>query len=413
MAEIEIIDIRIYEKMRIVNERKISLNLLHNRLHPLLKSFVEKGPAGCSMQVMHNNETVFKDVVGFADKETKMLMKEDTIFRIYSMTKVVTCVAALMLYERGLFLLNDHLSDYLPEFKNSKVYEKNEGEDVEVVTASRPILVKDLFTMTSGLTYGGNGNETQIQVVKEFDKLVKNRESLTTRRLSQILASIPLAFHPGDQWHYGLSHDVLGALIEVISGKKLGQFFQDEIFTPLGMNDTFFRIPDEKLHRLASLYNREEDGRLVKNENEEMNMQFHIFPEYESGGAGLLSTLEDYSRFAHMLANGGEFNDKKIIGENTLKLMATNHLTKQQTPNYNWDYLKGYGYGLGVRTLTDQAVGGINSSIGEFGWSGLAGTWVLIDPKEKISAVYMQQMLPNFEAFHQPRLRSVIYGALK
>ncbi|WP_226669841.1 serine hydrolase domain-containing protein [Metabacillus litoralis] len=389
------------------------MNVLHNRLHALLKSFVEKGPVGCSMQVMHNNETVFKDFIGFSDKETKTLMNEDTIFRIYSMTKVVTCVAALMLYERGLFLLNDQLSDYLPEFKNSKVYEKDEDGEIKIVKASRAILVKDLFSMTSGITYGGNENETQIQVVKEFEKLVKNRESLTNQRLSQILASIPLAFHPGDQWNYGLSHDVLGALIEVISGKKLGEFFQEEIFKPLCMTDTFFRIPDEKLHRLASLYNREEDGKLIKNESEEMDMQFHIFPEYESGGAGLLSTLGDYSIFAHMLANGGEYNGKRIIGKNTIKLMTSNHLTKQQSTYYNWDYLKGYGYGLGVRTLTDQAEGGINSSIGEFGWSGLAGTWVLIDPKENISAVYMQQMLPNFEAFHQPRLRSVIYGALK
>ncbi|MBM7602918.1 CubicO group peptidase (beta-lactamase class C family) [Metabacillus crassostreae] len=389
------------------------MNLLHDRLHSLLKGFVKNGPAGCSLQVMHNNETVFREFIGFADIETETIVKEDTIFRIYSMTKVVTCVAALMLYERGLFLLNDQLSDYLPEFKDSIVYATNENGNVKVVTASRPILVKDLFTMTSGITYGGNENETQIQVVKEFEKLVKSRESLTNRRLSEILASIPLAFHPGEQWHYGLSHDVLGTLIEVISGKKLGEFFQEEIFSPLGMDDTFFRIPDEKLHRLASLYNREEDGTLIKNKNEQMDMQFHIFPEYESGGAGLLSTLKDYSRFAHMLANGGKFHGKRIIGENTIKLMTTNHLIKQQTPYYNWDYLKGYGYGLGVRTLIDKAEGGINSSIGEFGWSGLAGTWVLIDPKEKISAVYMQQMLPNFEAFHQPRLRSVIYGALK
>jgi CubicO group peptidase (beta-lactamase class C family) len=387
------------------------LNELHNRLHPLLKSFTEKGPSGCSLQVMHQGNTIYKDYVGFANKEDEIAINEDTIFRIYSMTKVVTCTAALMLYERGLFLLNDPLEKYLPEFKNIKVYHKNDNGEVTVRPATRSILVKDLFTMTSGLTYGGEANETEIQVAKTFQQLQEKGEKLTNRRLSEVLAAIPLAFEPGSRWHYGLSHDVLGALIEVLSKKTLGQFFQDEIFTPLGMKDTFFKIPDDKKHRFAALYNRKEDGTLIK--NEKMDVQFEPLSELESGGGGVLSTLGDYSRFAHMLANGGEFEGVKVIGEKTISLMTKNHLDDEQATTYNWDYLAGYGYGLGVRTMIDPAKGGSNGSEGEFGWSGLAGTWVLIDPQEKLSAVYMQQMIPNFEAYHQPRLRNVIYGALK
>ncbi len=385
------------------------MELVH-RLRPLLNSFVEKGPAGCSLMVMHQGEKKFEEYVGYADKDLKTEINEDTIFRIYSMTKVVTCTAALMLYERGLFLLNDPLEEYLPEFRNPQVYRTNEQGEIFVSPAMGSIKVKDLFTMTSGLTYSGQGTETERQVMASLKQKEEAGEKLTIRTLSKTLASIPLAFDPGTKWCYGFSHDVLGALIEVLSGKSLGEFFRDEIFEPLGMTDTFFRIPEEKKHRLATLYNRTEEAELIKNET--MDGQFQPSSIFESGGGGLLSTLNEYSRFAHMLANGGQLDGVRILGEKTINLMATNHLQKEHMEQYNWDYLKGYGYGLGVRTLVDPALGGINSSIGEFGWSGLAGTWVLIDPKEKLSAVYMQQMLPNFEAYHQPRLRAVIYGAL-
>ena len=377
------------------------------KLSPLLKSFVEKGPAGCACSVIHRGETVFEEYVGLADRKTKREITEDTIYRIYSMTKVVTCTAALMLYERGLFLLNDPLEDYLPEFKDPQVYRVNEEGKTYISPSSRSIRVRDLFTMTSGLTYGGDSNETERQVKKVMETF---REEMDVRAFSKALASIPLAFDPGTKWHYGLSHDVLGAFIEVVSGKSFGEFLSDEIFKPLAMNDTFFKIPEEKKHRLCSLYNRNEDGSLI--ENIEMDNQFQVGTAYEGGGGGLLSTLHDYSRFAHMLANGGELEGVRILGRKTIELMSTNHLQPEQLSTFNWDYIKGYGYGLGVRVMMDSAEGGINSSIGEFGWSGLAGIWVLIDPVEKLSAVYMQQMLSNFEAYHQPRLRSVIYGAL-
>ncbi|WP_246516737.1 serine hydrolase domain-containing protein [Lederbergia ruris] len=387
-----------------------NLKHLQTKLQPLLKKFVEKGPAGCALAVHRQGEKIFEDFVGVADLETGKPITADTIYRIYSMTKVVTCTAALMLYERGAFLLNDPLEEYLPEFKNPLVYRKSDTGEMYTSPASRSITVKDLFTMTSGLTYPGEGNETERQVAKAMQSLEKQDKKMTTRQVSQALAAIPLAFDPGTRWHYGLSHDVLGALIEVISGKSFGQFLQEEIFDPLGMEDTFFRIPEAKKGRLCSNYRRNEQGELIKNTEMDANIQADA--KFESGGGGLLSTLHDYSRFAQMLANGGTLDGERIIGRKTIELMATNQLRPENRENYNWNYLSGYGYGLGVRVMIDPALGGANSSLGEFGWSGLLGTWVTIDPVEKLSAVYMQQMLPNFESYHQPRLRSVIYGAL-
>ncbi|MBD8069821.1 serine hydrolase domain-containing protein [Bacillus sp. PS06] len=382
-----------------------------DKLRPLLRSFVEKGPAGCTLSVTHQGKTVFEDYVGVADVESEKAIDQDTIYRIYSMSKVVTCTAALMLYERGLFLLDDPLEEYLPEFKNLTYFDKNENGEVVKAPTTRSIQIRDLFTMTSGLSYGGDGDEPAREVKRTLTALREEQGGkITVRELSKALAAIPLAFDPGSRWRYGLSHDVLGALIEVISGKRFGEYLEEEIFTPLGMEDTFFRIPEEKKHRLCSLYNRSENGELTK--NTVMDEDYQEEATFESGGAGLLSTLGDFSRFTHMLANGGELDGARILGRKTVEFMATNQLTPEQHADYTWSYLKGYGYGLGVRTMMNPALNGSNSSIGEFGWCGMAGTWMLVDPKEKISAVYMQQMLPNFEEIHQPRLRNVIYGAL-
>ncbi|CAN7662607.1 serine hydrolase [Paenibacillus sp. LjRoot153] len=380
---------------------------LQERLTPLLKEWIEKGPPGCACTVIRNGEVVYQESFGYADVELKKKIEPDTIFRIYSMTKVITCVAALKLYEKGLFLLNDPLEDYLPEFKNSMVHQHNEFGVRSVSPATSPILIKDLFTMTSGLTYGGDGLETERLTAKEMGNAA---ETMNMRTLSKALAEIPLAFDPGTHWKYGYSHDVLAALIEVISGETLGEFLKKEIFDPLGMTDTSFRITEEKRDRLCKMYNRADDGALTLNITADVPYQPGC--KYESGGGGLLSTIGDYSRFTQALARGGELDGVRILSRKTVQLMATNHLGPQQLQDYNWPQQKGYGYGLGVRVLIDPAAGGCNGSVGEFGWAGLAGSWVMIDPQEQLTVVYMQQMLPSLEPYIHPRLRSVIYGAL-
>jgi CubicO group peptidase (beta-lactamase class C family) len=378
------------------------------RLNPLLKSFMEKGgPAGCACTVVRRGEVVYQESFGYADLEKQIRIQPDTIYRIYSMTKVVTCVAALILYEKGLFLLNDPLDEYLPEFKNSQVHRYNETGATTISPAKNPIRIKDLFTMSSGLTYDGNGTETERQTGKIFE----NAATMDLKTLSKALASIPLEFDPGTHWKYGSSHDVLAVLIEVLSGQSFGEFLQKEIFEPLGMTDTSFRIQEDKRNRLCIMYNRAEDGTLTPNTS--MDAPFQPGCRFESGGAGLLSTIGDYSRFAQALAKGGQLDGVRILSPKTIQLMATNHLSLQQHKDFNWPHMNGYGYGLGVRAMIDPADGGINGTIGEFGWAGLAGSWLLIDPKEELSVVYMQQMLPSLEPYIVSRLRSVIYGALE
>lgn len=395
------------EKNTVVKKR------LEERLTPLLERFVKNGPAGVACSVTQNDEVLFERCFGYADLEMKNPISLDTIYRIYSMTKVVTCVAALQLYERGVYLLSDPLHEYLPEFAHSQVYRYNSKGQITTRPAARPIQIRDLFTMTSGLTYGGNDMETAREIGRRMAQLrekEKQGEPYDVRTFVKAIADVPLAFDPGTHWHYGLSHDVLGALIEVWSGKSFGQYLYDEIFSPLQMNDTFFRLPDDKKDRLCSMYRRNEDGTLTKITDMDTNYQ----PEskFEGGGGGLLSTLRDYARFAQALANGGTLGDVRILSPNTIALMSTNHLGHEQMQDYNWDHQAGYGYGLGVRVMIDRARGGSNGSLGEFGWMGLAGTWMMVDVENRLSAVYMQQLMPNLEAIHQPRLRQVIYGAL-
>ncbi|TVY09175.1 serine hydrolase domain-containing protein [Paenibacillus cremeus] len=386
------------------------MNRMDSRLTPLLKSLVEMnhGPAGCACTVIQNGEVLYQEGFGYADLDKGTPIAQDTIYRIYSMTKVVTCVAALMLYEKGHFLLNDPVEEYLPEFKNLSVYRYNEFGVRTASPAAGSIRIKDLFMMTSGLTYGGDILETERQTRTIMENAV---HTMDMRALSQALATVPLAFDPGTHWKYGTSHDVLAALIEVISGESFGEFLRTNIFEPLAMNDTAFRISDDKRDRLCVMYDRKEDGTLTPNVDRDAPYQPGC--KYESGGGGLLSTIGDYSRFAQMLARGGELDGVRILSRKTIELMAQNHLGPEQLKDFNWPQMKGYGYGLGVRVMIDPAEGGINGTIGEFGWAGLAGSWVLIDPKEQLSVVYMQQMLPSNEPYIHPRLRAVIYGALE
>jgi CubicO group peptidase (beta-lactamase class C family) len=377
------------------------------RLTPLLKHFMEMGPAGTACTVIRRGEVLYEEYLGYADLEHKRKIEPDTIYRIYSMTKVITCVAALMLYEKGVYLLNDPLEEYLPEFKNPRVYRYSDRGAISISPAAGPIRIKDLFTMSSGLTYGGAGTETERQTQAVMENAV---ETMDTRALSKALASIPLAFDPGTRWQYGTSHDVLAALIEVLSGRVFGDYLKTEIFEPLGMVDTSFRIVNDKRARLCTMYDRADDGKLTPNTTKDGPFQPGC--RYESGGGGLLSTLGDYSRFAQTLAAGGELDGVRLLSAKTMQLMETNHLSPTQLKDFDWSQMSGYGYGLGVRVMLDPPAGGSNSPSGEFGWAGLAGSWLLIDPSEQLSVVYMQQMLPSLEPYIHPRLRAVIYGAL-
>lgn len=379
-------------------------------LTPLLKSFVEKGPSGCACSVVHRGNTEYEEYFGLADLETNTPVTANTLYRIFSMTKVITCTAALKLYERGLYTLNDPLSEYLPEFGNPMVYRTSPNGALSVSPALTPIRIRDLFTMTSGLPYGGEDSEASRQIKNKMDGWDSSGFKYDLRTAAKMLASVPLCFDPGTHWRYGLSHDVLAALVEVVSGKKFGQYLKDEIFDPLGMKNTFHRIPEDKKHHLSSFYYRNPDGTMTK--STDMDQYTHADDVFEGGGSGLLTTLGDYQRFVRMLCGNGELDGVRILSRKTIDLMATNHLNSQQLADYCWPHHAGYGYGLGVRVMIDPARGGCNGSIGEFGWSGMLGTWMMIDRSEDLTVVYMQQLQPSLEEYHAPRIRSVVYGAL-
>ena len=379
-------------------------------LSALLKKIIEIGPTGCACMITKQGEPVFEEYCGFADREHTRPVSSDTVYRIYSMTKVITCTAALMLYERGAYLLGDPLKEYLPEFSDMQICSYDMAGTLTIRSAKDHILIRDLFCMTSGLTYYGDLSETE-KHIKMFNQMIRENKC-SLRDSMHELARIPLAFEPGSHWKYGLSHDVLGALIEVLSGKTFGQFLKDEIFDLLGMKDTAFHIREDIKPRLAGIYTHNPDGTFSDYEG---SGHEHFEPDdpFESGGAGLLSTLGDYMKFARVLACGGEKDGVRLLGRKTLELMALNHLSPQQLEDYHEiPQRAGYGYGLGVRVLMDKAANGCNATIGEFGWGGLPGTQLMIDSKEELAMVFMQQLWPNMGEYIHPRLRAVINAAL-
>ena len=380
-----------------------------SKLTPLLESFTEKGPSGCALNISINGKTQYEHYTGYADVAEKRLIDPDTIYRIYSLSKVSTCVAMLALFEKGLYLMNDPLEEYLPEYKDMNVVKYDSNGRLYIAPAENKILIKDLLCMTSGILYPGEMSPASESIKIIMEELEKDGP-YDVRKVSKAMGNCLLAFEPGTHWKYGFSHDILGALIEVLSGKNFGQYLKETIFEPLGMNSTGFRYTKETKRNLATFYMSDTTERFTKTHPEEI--RFDPDATFESGGGGLLSTLGDYSKLAQMLACNGTLNGERIIGRKSIELMATNHLGPEQMKDFNWPNMAGYGYGLGVRTMVDKAAGGCNGSIGEFGWLGYSGTWLLADPKEKLSVIYMHQLYPNMEEYTQPRMRAAIYGAL-
>jgi len=361
------------------------------------------GVPGTDLSIYLKGKEVYRHQAGFADLESRTPISPDTLYAIWSMTKVVTCVAALRLYERGLFLLTDPLHTYIPAFKDMTYRKTQKNGTIDIVPCTKPIRIVDLFTMSSGVTYNFS------------DDLLKAAQTAKNTGLIEFvnaLAKDPLYFEPGTRWHYGSSHDVLGALIETLTSKTFGTYLQSEIFEPLEMNDTFFDlfIPEEKSKRLASVYTFDEDTKMhskINPSHQPRNWKI------ESGGGGLISSVNDYAKFANTLCNGGTSeNSYRLLGKATVELMRTNQLDKKRKCDYNWESHAGYGYGLGVRTLMDRAAGGSNSCIGEFGWAGMLGTYVSMDPTAELTYVYAQQLMPSKESYIAPRLRNTIYACL-
>lgn len=386
-----------------------------------LKNFMDRLTAwripGNSISVRLDGKEVFRYMSGYSDIETKTPMSENLLFNIYSCSKVATVTAALQLYEKGYFLLDDPLYNIIPEY--SHMYIKT--AQGELVRANNPITLRHLFTMTAGLDY----NTSRDSIQKTASQMTDGK--MDTLTVAKCLASDPLSFEPGEKWQYSLCHDVLAAVVEVVSGKKFRDYVKENIFEPLEMYDSRYHTDESLYPRVCSQYNFVDvsEGDIVKLQAGEIKSvggkiekvdksNTLIFgPEYDSGGAGITTSVEDYSKFAAALARGGlGINGNRILSSGTVELLRTNQLTSVQQPYLNWLQLRGYGYGLGVRTLIDKAVSGTTGNLGEFGWGGAAGATVLVDPDIKLSVFYTHHMLNPQEHIYQPRLRNVVYTCL-
>lgn len=374
-------------------------------LTKFLDTLPELGTPGVDCIVMQDHKTVYRHFAGCADREAGISMNGNERFILYSATKLITCVAALQLYEKGAFLLTEPLYEYIPEYRNMQVLFMDENGQQQLRKAERPILVRDLFTMSSGLA-----SDRRTEAVNAV--IESTHSTAPTLQVVKAMAQQPLLFEPGTSYRYGISHDVLGGLIEVVSGKKLGEYFKECIYDPLGMTRTEHLHGDGGEKGVMAQYRRDRASNQVL--RIPCTHPSDLGTEYESGGTGVISCTEDYVKLLDALACGGiGTTGKRILGADTIHLMQTNQLLPAQLEDFHrtmgWH---GYGYGLGVRTHMDPARSGSNSPIGEFGWSGWAGVFTLIDPLNRLSLFYASHVIDNIDGYIHPRLRNILYGSL-
>ncbi|MCX7670145.1 MAG: beta-lactamase family protein [Anaerolineae bacterium] len=386
------------------------------RISVLLRRYVEQQTvAGIVATVARRGQTVYLEKFGYADLEAGEPMACDTIFRIASMTKPITAVAAMMLYEEGWFDLNTFVHEFIPAFKDLKVFVRQTKTGPELAPLAQPITFRHLFTHTAGLSYGFDPQDPIDRLYNEAGATLLNFYApdgrYTNKDVVDALVKLPLAFQPGTRWRYSLSIDVLGYLVELISGKPLDVFFKERIFEPLGMADTDFYVPADKLPRVAKIYCTDPSGAGLARVNLPVPT---APPAFLSGGGGLFSTIGDYGRFAQMLVNGGELDGVRLLSPHTVRLMEMNQAPAQALPyEQSVGSLKnaGYGYGLGMRVLTDVAASGRAGSVGEFGWDGAFATYFWVDRTEALYGLLMTQHQAWSFPLHQ-QFKILTYQAL-
>jgi CubicO group peptidase (beta-lactamase class C family) len=370
------------------------------RLHDRYNQFVQEGSrAGAITLVARNGKVVDWQAYGYRDVERKLPMEKDTICRIWSMTKVVTSVAAMMLVEEGKIALNDPVSKYIPQFKEMRVLTGGTADNPETVPAVRPVTVKHLFTHTSGNTYPSGGTP-----VAELNRRAEVFSAPTLKEFAEKVAGLPLIAQPGEKYNYGINIDLLGYVVEVASGMPFDKFVQTRILDPLKMTDTSFVMPQDKLNRLAKTYSYK-DGKLT----EFVTKTLAHNPTVPFGGMGLYSTIADYSRFGQMLLNGGELNGIRFLGRKTVELMEANHLGSIKVPYI--DPNGAFGFGLGGSVRIDIGKGHIPGSLGQFGWDGAASTYFRIDPTEKLMTILFQQYMP-FDSANLELFSTLVYQSI-
>ena len=397
-----------------------------DRLEAHLKSrYIDAGRfPGTQLLVYRRGKVVHSVVQGFADLERRVPVRDDTIFRIYSMTKPITSVAFMMLFEEGRVALDEPVHKYIPEWKNLGVFVAGNAPSFLTRPPSRAMQIVDLLRHTSGLTYG-------IQQRSNVDAAYREKkiaEAGTLQGMVEELAQIPLEFSPGEAWNYSVSADVLGYLIGKISGRPFEQFLKERIFDPLGMADTGFYVPSAKAARFAACYSADPPGKLMFRPTERKGTltllddptksAYLSPPSFVSGGGGLVSTASDYLTFCRALSNGGELGGTRLLGPKTLQLMTSNHLPggvdlpALSRSMFSEATNSGIGFGLGFAVTMDPAKTLLPGSAGEYFWGGAAGTAFWVDPAEELIAIFMTQLMPSSAYPIRRELRTLVYAAI-
>lgn len=389
-------------------------NHLDERIDELSGRLISsKQATAVSVLLMKNGNTIYNKAFGYADVQTRQALKTDNIFRIASQTKAITSVAVMMLWEEGKVLLDDPISKFIPEFKNPKVLDKFNPADSSYTTvpANREITVRDLLRHTSGISFSVLSADERIRAIHTKAGIATGIGSHgSLKNQIELLAVQPLLHQPGATFTYGLNHDVLGYLVEIISGVSLDDFFRKRLFEPLDMKDTYFEIPHGKANRLVSLYEKR-DGNFVKVNHTIYEGNKAEYPIengiYFSGGAGLSSTTSDYAKFLQMLLNSGKYNGKQLLSKNTVELMLTNQLTDQTKKG------DGFQFGLGVALITKDNKFTSPLSIGSFYWGGIYNTYYWVDPKKNIIGLAYTQEYGGYSEDIGHQIKNVVYANIE
>ncbi len=373
----------------------------------------------CAVLVARGGQVAHLSFQGATEMGGKRSIDEQTIYRIYSMTKPVTSVAAMMLFEEGLLRLDHEVSRYIPEFGDVQVFAGGTAEAPKLEKPKRPMMVRDLFLHTSGITYAflQQGPVDEIYRARAIDYA---RHQGDLKSFCELVASAPLVFSPGDRWNYSNSTDVLGRVVEVASGVSLDEFFRKRIFAPLGMNDTFFSVPADKIDRLMACYWRNPaNGQIIQSDPAGAASAYARKPNVLSGGGGLASTIGDYLKFCLMLGNGGELNGARLLSPKTLEFMTMNHLPDGKTiaqmgdKTFSETRMDGSGFGLGWAVTSDVIATTQPGSVGTFSWGGMASTFFWIDPVEDLITIQMTQLMPSGSYPIRPQLQQLVYAAIE
>lgn len=382
------------------------------QVQDILNEMVSKEAVSGVNCLICKDENKFYYQAGYADIENQITMKRDTIFRLYSMSKPMTAAAVMLLVQDGKLDIASPVSDYIPSFSTPFI---SACENIR--PASREVSIRDLLNMTSGCSYDGNETLTQKltgELIEEIKINMEGNNALSTQTIAERIGEIPLAFEPGSEFLYGMSADILGAIIEIVSGKKFSEFLKERIWEPLGMENTGFFVPDSKQSRLAKVYKKEQDGlHLYEDPHLGISNKMNTPPVFESGGAGIVSTIDDWSKFCEMLLNQGSLNDVTIFKPGIVRFLTESVITEEQRSGLkNWDYLQGYSYGNLMRVLTNPEQAVTLGQKGEYGWDGWLGAYMTIDPVDNMYMIVMMQLTDAGTTTYTRRIRNVVFSEI-